>query len=205
MHLAFDIFQGIGIAAAIGVRPFLPSLAVGALAAGDVQISFKGTDYAFLQGAPFLLAMAVCAILFALVERRLASASAQPDSSASISDWQPIVLVLAAVSLALGALFFAGSLARGHYTAWPGWIAGALCAAIGVFATAPLLRRVRARLDQGAAAALPVYVEGMALVFAVLSVVAPPVGLVVLALMLWLIYSGRRRAEQKFAGLRILR
>ena len=40
MHLLFDIFQGIGIAAAVGIRPFLPVLAVGALAAGDVQIDF---------------------------------------------------------------------------------------------------------------------------------------------------------------------
>ena len=42
MHLAFDIFQGIGIAAAIGIRPFLPSVAAGALAAGDVQITGSG-------------------------------------------------------------------------------------------------------------------------------------------------------------------
>ena len=32
MHLAFDIFQGIGIALSVGIRPFLPSLAIGALA-----------------------------------------------------------------------------------------------------------------------------------------------------------------------------
>ena len=37
MHLAFDIFQGIGVAAAVGIRPFLPALVAGALAAGDVE------------------------------------------------------------------------------------------------------------------------------------------------------------------------
>ena len=52
VHLVFDIFQGIGIAAAVGIRPFLPALAVGALAAGDVEIHFNGTDYSFLQ-SPF--------------------------------------------------------------------------------------------------------------------------------------------------------
>ena len=35
MSLVFDIFQGIGIAAAVGIRPFLPGLAAGALAAGE--------------------------------------------------------------------------------------------------------------------------------------------------------------------------
>jgi len=35
VHLVFDIFQGIGIAAAVGIRPFLPSLVVGALAAAE--------------------------------------------------------------------------------------------------------------------------------------------------------------------------
>ena len=70
MHLVFDIFQGIGIAAAVGIRPFLPALAVGALAAGDAQIHFNGTDFAFLQSPGFLLALVVGAFVLALVERR---------------------------------------------------------------------------------------------------------------------------------------
>ncbi len=39
---------------------------------------------------------------------------------------------------------------------------------------------------------------------AVLSVVAPPVGLIALVLLLWLLFAGRGRDEQKYAGLRIL-
>ncbi len=70
MHLVFDIFQGIGVAAAVGIRPFLPALAVGGLAAGNVEIHFDGTNYAFLQGAPFLIGMAVGAILLLIVQRR---------------------------------------------------------------------------------------------------------------------------------------
>jgi hypothetical protein len=34
MDFVFDLLQGAGIAAAIGIRPFLPVLLVGALAAG---------------------------------------------------------------------------------------------------------------------------------------------------------------------------
>jgi protein-S-isoprenylcysteine O-methyltransferase Ste14 len=196
MHLVFDIFQGIGVAAAVGIRPFLPALAAGALAAGDVEIHFNGTDYSFLQSAPFLLAMAVCAIVLAVVERRISSGRLETGRG----------LVVIAVSAAvLGALLFAGSLARGHYAAWPGWVGGVICALLAVAATRPLLTRVRSRLDRSTAGALPAYAEGAAVLTAVLSVLAPPVGLIVLLLLIWLLVAGRRRDQQKYAGLRILR
>ena len=195
MHLAFDIFQGVGVAAAVGIRPFLPGLAVGALAAGNVEIHFKGTDYSFLQSGWFLLLLVVGVVVVALLERRYAERLERG----------PGLVALAVVSLALGALLFAGSLARGHYAAWPGLIGGALCAAVGLAATLPLFARVRARLDQGAAAAVPLYAEAIAVVFAALSVVAPPVGPIGLVLLLWLLIAGRARGEQKYAGLRILR
>jgi hypothetical protein len=205
--LAFDIFQGIGVAAALGIRPLLPTLAVGALAAGNVEIHFKHTDFSFLQSAIFLLVIAVAVVVLAVVERRLRPEETSAGSTAKLR-LSPLQIVLAIAALALGALIFAGSLARDHHPAWPGLIGGVICAAIGVLATAPLLRRVRARLsrsDQAAAAALPVLSDGAATILAVLSVVAPPVGVILLALMLWLLFSGRRREEQKYAGLRILR
>jgi hypothetical protein len=193
MHLAFDIFQGIGIASAVGIRPFLPALAVGGLAAGNVELHFSGTDFSFLQDPPFLAAMAVAAIVLALLERRFRAEEV------------PLVVALAVAGAALGALFFAGSLARGHYTDWPGFIGGVACAAVGTAATVPLVRRVRQRLDQSTAAALPAYAEGTALLCAVLSVLAPPVGVIVLAGLGWLVIAGRVREGQRYAGLRILR
>jgi hypothetical protein len=196
VHLVFDIFQGIGVAAAVGIRPFLPSLVVGALAAGSIEIHFNGTDYSFLQSAPFLLALALAAILLALAERRFGRDRLEAGPSA---------MTLGAVALVLAALLFAGSLARGHYAAWPGFIGGVVCAAVGIAATRPLFARVRARLDADTAAALPVYAELIALVLAALSVVAPPVGLIGLLALLWLLVGSRRREGQKYAGLRILR
>jgi uncharacterized membrane protein YgdD (TMEM256/DUF423 family) len=196
VHLVFDIFQGIGVAAAVGIRPFLPSLVVGALAAGSVEIHFNGTDYSFLQSAPFLLALALAAILLALAERRFGRDRLEAGPSA---------MTLGAVALVLGALLFAGSLARGHYAAWPGFIGGVVCAAVGIAATRPLFARVRARLDADTAAALPVYAELIALALAALSVVAPPVGLIGLLALIWLLVASRRREGQKYAGLRILR
>ncbi len=117
----------------------------------------------------------------------------------------PGALVLGAASLALGALFFAGSLCRGGYTVWPGYVGGVICALIGIAATRPLLTRVRARLDAGSAGDLPLFAEGAAVAFAALSVVAPPVGPIGLALLIWLLIAGRRREGQKYAGLRILK
>jgi uncharacterized membrane protein YgdD (TMEM256/DUF423 family) len=196
VHLVFDIFQGIGVAAAVGIRPFLPALAVGALAAGGIQIDFAHTDFSFLQSAPFLLGMVVGTALLALAERRLGGERIERG---------PMALIIAGVALALGALLFAGSLSRGHYAVWPGLIGGVICAAVGVLATRPLLTRVRARLDQESRAALPLFAEAAAAVGAVLSVLLPPVGVIVLALLLWLLLAGRGRDEQKYAGLRILR
>jgi hypothetical protein len=195
VHLVFDIFQGIGVAAAVGIRPFLPTLAVGALAAGDVEIHFDHTDFSFLQGAPFLLAMVACAIVLAGVERRVPEEQLERGA---------VALVLGLASLALGALLFAGSLCRGHYVIWPGVIGGVLCAGVGIAATRPLLVRARKRLA-AEASLLPVFVEGAAVVIAALSIIAPPIGPIALALLLWLLWAGRRREGQKYAGLRILR
>lgn len=196
MHLVFDIFQGIGIAAAAGIRPFLPTLAVGGLAAGDVEIHFNGTDYSFLQSVPFLLGMALGTIVLGALEL---------GRHGGRVDREPLVVAVGAIGAALGAMMFAGSLARGHYLIWPGLAGGVLCAAVAVLATRPLLNRVRARLDAQAASALPFYAEGAALLLAVLSVLAPPVGLLGLLFLLWLLVAARRRSEQKYAGLRILR
>ena len=197
MHLVFDIFQGIGIAAAVGIRPFLPGVAVGALAAGDVELHFNGTSYSFLQTSWFLLILVLATALLVMVER---SPFAEQVNS---KRWGYIVVV---ASLVLGGLFFAGSLARGHYAIWPGWVAGIACAAVGVAASRPFLSRIRARLDKAAAAVgLPLFAEGAALLIALLSVVAPPVGPIALAALLWLLVRSRQRGQQKYAGLRILR
>jgi Domain of unknown function (DUF4126) len=199
VHLVFDILTGIGVAAAVGIRPFLASLVVGVLALAHVEIHFNGTAYSFEQRWPFLLAMVVLAILATVIERRVGH---------DRGDRSPEAIALALCSLALGALLFAGLLsARGteHYVAWPGWIGGVLCAAVGLFATRPVFARARARLDTQAAGAVTLYAEAAAVLLAALSVVAPPIGLIGLLALGWLWLAGRRREGQKYAGLRILR
>jgi hypothetical protein len=195
MHLAFDIFQGLGIAAAAGIRPFLPALVTGALAAGDIQINFTGTSYAFLEKPPFLFAVLVASCVLAVAEWRWRSAA----------DRRGVVIALLVVSLVMGAILFAGALSQNEHTVWPGWVAGAACALIGAAATVPLMLRVRARLDAEAAGATALFADGASIVVAGLSVLAPPVGLVAILALAWLWLSGRRREPQKYAGLRILR
>ena len=141
--------------------------------------------------------MAVAAIILAFVERRLGSERLEQG---------PLALLIAAISVALGALLFAGSLCRGGYAIWPGLIGGVICAGIGILATRPLLARVRARLDSESTGALSLIAEAAALLAAVLSVVAPPAGADRASPCCCGSRSaGRSRGEHKFAGLRILR
>ena len=107
----------------------------------------------------------------------------------------------------LGALLFAGSLCRGHYAVWPGLIGGVVCALVGLAATRPLLARVRAPARRSRRpAALPLFAEARR------AAAGGAVGRwrrrsarSRSLLLLWLLIAGRRRGEQKYAGLRILR
>ena len=196
MDFLLDLLQGAGIAAAIGIRPFLPVLLVGALAAADLGIDFEGTDFAFLEQAPALAIVLVMLALATYAVRR-----AGPDAP----ERRPFVAIFAALAVVLGALEAAGSLAdRGHPIV-AGLIVGALCAALGFVAVRDLLTRTRRRLDAETAATLPVYAEGAALAAAGVSVLFPPLALLVLIGLVALIVGGRRRSGEKYAGLRILR
>ena len=192
MKLILDILQGAGVSAAAGIRPFLPALAAGALAAADLGVDFDGTDYSFLETPGFLLALAVGLALSILFSRRVA-------------DDDRLAAALGGIGLGLGALEFAGTLADHGYASWPGLAGGLACAALAQAAARDLFVRVRSRLDTSARAALPVYFDaaGLALVF--LSVLIPPVSILALGFLAWLLAGGRRKAGQKYAGLRILR
>ena len=193
MEFVFDLLQGIGIAAAIGIRPMLPVLLSGALASQDVGLDFDGTDFAFLESWPFLLAavLVTAALVYAGRTRPV-----EPV---------PLVWALAAACVLLGALLAAGSLADHGYTIIPGVVLGAAAAALGFAAARDLFARVRRRLDADAASALPVYAEGAALAGAGLSILFPPLALLVVGALAWLLMGGRRREGEKYAGLRILR
>jgi hypothetical protein len=191
VKLLLDIMQGMGVSAAAGLRPFLPTLLVGALAADDLGVDFDGTDFAFLESPWFLLAIVVALVVTTLLRSRFET----PAGEAA----------LGGIGMGLGALLFAGTLDDRHATWWPGIIAGLACALIAQQGARSLLTRTRARLDAEAAGALFLYAEAVALLTAGLAVLIPPTSVLAIAFFIWLRLGGRRREGEKYAGLRILK
>ncbi|MET0600978.1 MAG: DUF4126 family protein [Baekduia sp.] len=195
MKLALDILQGLGLASAAGLRPFLPALLAGALASGDVGLDFDGTQFAFLESPIWLLAL-VIALIASVFLRQLLE---QPAGEAALSG----------IGIGLGALLCAASIDDRHATWWYGLIIGALVAYLASTVSRAIFGRVRARFasagDSQAAAALPFYGEATGLVVAGASILFPPLALVAIGFLVALLVTGRRRGDQKYAGLRILR
>jgi hypothetical protein len=192
VRLLIDILQGAGLAGAAGIRPFLPALVAGAFATADVGIDYEGTPFAFLEAPGWLLAVVLVLVAVVIAQRR-----GVPEG--------PLESALQGLGLGLGAVLAAATIADHYDLWWPALIGGGLCAALAGAATRSLVARTQARLDADAAAALPVYVDGTALVLAALAVVAAPVSVVALGFFAFLLRGGRRREGEKYAGLRILR
>jgi hypothetical protein len=197
ISLFLDIGQGAGLAGASGVRPYLPPLLAGALARADAGIDFDGSSFAFLESPGFLLAVLALAVVSYGAERSLAN---QPGERTRLA-----ALGLGIAGVILGALLFAGSLAAGDRTSWPGLIGGALCAALAWAAVSALLDRARGRLDSGAAGLLSVYADVAALVLAAVAIFVEPVAYLAIAAFVLLLVRGRQSGDRKYAGLRILR
>lgn len=193
MNYVLDLLQGAGLGGAAGMRPFLPTLLAGALASADLGVNFEGTSFAFLEASWFLLALVVCVLVLAIAQRR-----GLPEDGA-------LGAALAGIAIGLGALLGAGSMDDRFDVWWPGLIAGGLAAALASAAVRSLMTRVRARLDRQAAAALPLYAEGGGLVLGGASVLFPPLALLGLGFLAFLLRGGRRREGEKYAGLRTLR
>jgi hypothetical protein len=195
MDLFLVICQGIGLATAAGIRPFLPAMLAGALASAEAGLDFDVTEFAFLQDPAWLIVVVAALAATVGYERRRPGAF----------DTGTLAACLAGASIGVGALLFAGSLDDGYDVWWPGLVGGLACAAIASAATRSFFARAGRRLDPDARSALPVYKDGASLLVAVLAIVAPPATLVVLGVLVWLYVRGRGRDDEKHAGLRILR
>jgi hypothetical protein len=206
MSLFLDIGQGAGLAGASGVRPFLPPLAAGALARGDIGLDFDGTAFSFLESPGFLAAvLALAVVAYALDRAGLGRRTAPDPTPERPPERNPADLGFGFAGLAIGALLFGGSLAGGGHESWPGVIAGIACALLGYLATAAFLGRARRRLEPGVARLIDAYADGASLALAAAAIAVPPVSFLVLALFAWLLARGRRAAARKYEGLRILR
>ncbi len=191
MSVFLDTTTGMGLAGATGVRPYLPPLLAGALARGDIGIDFDGTDWRFLESTGFLLGVLAVGVVAYMLERT--------DTGRAVE------IFSGALGVVLGAMLFAGALADGGTDAWPGLIAGPICALLGWLAVGGLIERARRRLEGGAAALMTAYADGAALLLAAIAVFVPPVSILAIVAFVVLLLGGKRREGEKYAGLRVLR
>ena len=191
MNYLLDLLQGAGLAAANGIRPFLPAVLAGLLASANLGLDFDGTAVAFME-SPLFLGLLTAAAIGVIAGR----AAFETSAGAAI---------LGAVSIAFAALLAVGSVDDRASTWWPMLPVAALCAALGFVVSRSVLTRVRSRLDDDDAGALPLYAEAIAVAVAGLSILFPPLALVALGLLIRLQLGGQRRKGEKYAGLRILR
>jgi uncharacterized membrane protein len=168
----------------------------------DAGIDFSGTDWSWMESWVFIGILAVLFIAFWVMDREGKSELVRPGGRAmEAAPPYPILCALA------GALLFAGSLADGGETSWPGLVAGAVVGFIGYLALGRLFMRANQRL---LAAGDPGVVLGLGrdlltIALTVLIVLVDVVGYVMLAAALVLLLTARRREGEKYEGLRVLR
>lgn len=206
MHgLFFYIGLGIGLAAACGLRPFLPVLLAGALGSANVLgVDFPSGSYHFLESSWWLLAVAVTYAL-AWAAQLLLELCPFYDPVAREPRRDPLAAALTGLAFGAGAVLFAGTLAAHGDASWPGVLGGFLVVGIAQRVSGPVMWGARRRLtDKPAREALTLYLDGAALLVAAVVCALDPLGYVVLAALLWLMLRRRARAGEKYAGLRIL-
>ena len=169
-------------------------LFVGALARANVGVDFEGTEYEFLESIVWLAILLSLIVGAWLLERS--------DVPVAPATW-------AIAGAAIGGVLFAGSLAERDYMSEPGLFAGALVRAARVPRRAGVPRRRRGaagrarRERRGHDAGL--IADCGVLAVAALAVLVEPSAYLALAFCVWVLLVRRRRAGQKYEGLRILR
>jgi len=204
--LFFYIGLGLGLAAACGLRPFLPLLLAGGLASSKaLGVSFSHGGFEFLESDWWLLAVAV-ALVVSYALQALLSLEPTLDPSERPIRVGPLASALAGVGMGAGALLFGGTLAAHGDAAWPGILAAFAVVGLAQRASGPIVARARRRLpDRGAREALTLYLDSASLLLAALVALLHPLGYVAVALLAWFVWRLRARGDEKYAGLRILR
>lgn len=202
----FDIGLGLGLAAACGLRPFLPVLLAGVLGSDTaLGVTFPAGSFHFVQSDWWLLVV-VAALVVAYAVQFLFGLAPTIDPALSKQRADPLAASIAGLSLGAGAMLFAGTLVAHGDVWWPGALGGIAAAGLAQRASGPVILRARERLaDRNAREALTVYLDAAAVLTAALVALLHPLGYVAVALLAWFAWRGRGRSAQKYAGLRILR
>jgi hypothetical protein len=193
LDLFLAICQGIGLALAAGIGGPVAALFVATMAHVDLGMSADGTDVAFFASNWFVAILIVVAVASFLFRDRAGAR-----------------LPLLAVAVLVGALAFGASLGEEGESVVPGILAGALVAAgAGLLASSVLAgasRRAAGRSEAASADATLLTVFAAAgILVALLALFLPPTALLALVALAILAGSRRRRAGEKYEGLRVLR
>ena len=192
MDLFLAISQGIGTSLATGVRGLLVPLFVGAMARANAAVDFEHTGFEFLESTWWLALLLALVVASFLLDR----------SDVDVPDG-----VWAIVAMALGALLFAGVLEDENYFGTGGLVPGMVCALLGFLAGRAFLggatERLVARGESGGM--IRTLGDLGAIAVAALALLLPPVSYVAVAFCLYVLAARRRRAGEKYEGLRILR
>jgi hypothetical protein len=168
----------------------------------DAGIDFTGTDWAWAESWIFIGILAALFVAFWVMDRNADSDRIRPGGRAMEANL-PYPISCAAA----GALLFAGTLADGGHTSWPGLLAGALAGFAGYLGLGLLFMRANQRLfaagDPGVVLGLGR--DALTIALTVLVVLADVVGYAVLAATLFLAARNRVRGDEKYEGLRVLR
>jgi hypothetical protein len=204
--LVFYIGLGLGLAAACGMRPFLPLLLAGALASSKaLGVTFAHGGFSFLE-ADWWLLLVVVGLVLSYALQMLLGMEPTPDANERSTRSSPLAASIAGIEMGAGAALFGGTLAAHADSPWPGILAAFVVVAIAQRASGPIFARARKRLpDRGAREALTLYLDAAALLVAALVALLHPLGYVAVALFAWFAWRLRSRAGEKYAGLRILR
>jgi hypothetical protein len=205
--IIFDIALGAGLAAACGMRPFLPLLLAGALAsAGALGVAFAHEGFDFLQEAWWLLVVVAGLVASYAAQLLFGAAPVADRSRGARSAGTLSASALAGIAYGSGALLFAGTLAAHRDAWWPGIAGGVAAAWLADRVIGPVVCGARARLsDRAAREAITVYLDAAALAAAALVCALHPLGYVLVAVLVWFLLRVRARAADKYAGLRVLR
>jgi Domain of unknown function (DUF4126) len=203
--LFFYIGLGAGLAVACGLRPFVPLLALGALGSAEaLSIHFPAGHWHFMQSTWWLIAVAG-AFALSYAAQILTGLSPAIDPVTREPRGDPLAAALTGLGIGAGALAFGGVLEAHGDLAWPGVAAGAVLVVLTQRLAGPVIVGARKRLaEKTARDALTLYLDAAALVAAALVALLPPLGYVAVAALVWLLARRRSRADEKYAGLRIL-
>ena len=192
MDLFLAISQGIGSSLATGVRALLVPLFVGVMALANVGVDFEHTGFEWLEAIWWLVLLAVLVAAAWLLDR---------------SDVEVPEGVWVVVAMGLGGMLFAGSLEDENYFGTAGIVPGMACALLGFLAARAFLGGAADRLSSRGESGGTINALGDlgAIAIAAFAVLLPPVSYVAVAFCLWVLLARRRRAGEKYEGLRILR